>query len=263
MIIKKFLQIHGFIIQVQDFKLLEIQHFTLRTPIDKSSLKIGDTFEMLKRNEQVVVATFNIGDINVNLNTVDVINRSFVAPFTGLDPNENYDIRRVLEKATSTGVPIEVGNETLISNVLNVYTDSNIDGYVASNSLPSYDIGVDVAREEFVGAGNTSNFDGLDPATNKFSFLKFTPSANSTIKLIEGDAVVYQPSGEEIVGLTSGRVYYVDVQPEPAGTQKSRIALYNSRSQIGTASTIQVGEVGIGSTNAIYTYFCSSKTCKS
>ena len=39
--------------------------------------------------------------------------RSFVAPFTGLDPNENYDIRRVLEKATSTGVPIEVGNETL------------------------------------------------------------------------------------------------------------------------------------------------------
>ena len=151
---------------------------------------------MLKRNEQVVVATFNIGDINVNLNTVDVINRSFVAPFTGLDPNENYDIRRVLEKATSTGVPIEVGNETLISNVLNVYTDSNIDGYVASNSLPSYDIGVDVAREEFTGAGNTSNFDGLDPLTNKFSFLKFTPSANSTIKLIEGDAVVYQPSSE-------------------------------------------------------------------
>ena len=63
------------------------------------------------------------------MNTVDVINRSFVAPFTGLDPNENYDIRRVLEKATSTGVPIEVGNETLISNVLNVYTDANVDGF--------------------------------------------------------------------------------------------------------------------------------------
>ena len=35
----------------------------------------------------------------------------------------------------------------LISNVLNVYTDSNIDGYVASNSLPSYDIGVDASLE--------------------------------------------------------------------------------------------------------------------
>ena len=77
---------------------------TLRTPIDKSSLKIGDTFELLKRNEQVVVATFNIGDIDINQNTVDITNRSFVAPFTPLnfDSNLNYDIRRVLEKATST-----------------------------------------------------------------------------------------------------------------------------------------------------------------
>ena len=65
--------------------------------------------------------------------------------------------------------------------------------------------------------------------------------------MIDGDAVVYQPSSEEIVGLTSGRVYYVDVQPEPAGAQKSRIGLYDSRAQIGSASTIQVGEVGIGS----------------
>ena len=213
----------------------------LRTPIDKSSLKIGDTFEILKRNEQVVVATFIVADVDISKNIVSAGSKSFVAPFTALDPNENYDIRRVLEKATSTGVPIEVGNETLISNVLNVYTDSNIDGYVASNSLPSYDISVNVAGEEFVGAGNTINFDGLDPTTNKFSFLKFSPSANSKIKLIEGDAVVYQPTDEEIVGLSSGRVYYVDVQPEPAGAQKSRIALYNSRSQIGTASTIQVG----------------------
>ena len=222
---------------------------TLRTPIDKSSLKIGDTFELLKRNEQVVVATFNIGDIDINQNTVDITNRSFVAPFTPLnfDSNLNYDIRRVLEKATSTGAPIEVGNETLLSNVLNVYTDSSVDGYVASNSLPSYDIAVNVSKEEFVGAGDTSNFDGLNPLTGKFSFLKFKPTANSTIKLIEGDAVVYQPSSEEIVGLTSGRVYYVDVQPEPAGAQKSRIGLYDSRAQIGSASTIQVGEVGIGS----------------
>ena len=52
--------------------------------------------------------------IITNQNTVDIINESFVAPFTALDPNENYDIRRIIEKATSTGVPIAVGNETLI-----------------------------------------------------------------------------------------------------------------------------------------------------
>ena len=129
------------------------------------------TFELLKRNEQVVVATFNIGSIDVIQNTITVANRSFVAPFTALDPNENYDIRRVLEKATSIGAPIEVGNETLLSNVLNVYTDSNVDGYVASNSLPSYDIDVNVAGEEFIGAGKTSNFDGLDPTTTQIYIL--------------------------------------------------------------------------------------------
>ena len=29
--------------------------FTLKTPIDKSSLKIGDRFDILKRNEQVLL----------------------------------------------------------------------------------------------------------------------------------------------------------------------------------------------------------------
>ena len=31
---------------------------------------------------------------------------------------KHYDIRRVIEKANSTGVAIAVGNETLISDVL-------------------------------------------------------------------------------------------------------------------------------------------------
>ena len=52
---------------------------------------------------------------------------------------------------------------------------------------------------------------------NLYSFIRFTPSANSKLKLIQGDAIVYQPDVEEIVGLSSGRVYYVDPQPEPAG----------------------------------------------
>ena len=51
---------YGFKIQ----KLNGDTTLVLRTPIDKSSLKVGDTFEMLKRNEQVVVATFNNGSNN-------------------------------------------------------------------------------------------------------------------------------------------------------------------------------------------------------
>ena len=216
--------------------------YTLKTEIDRSSLKVGDTFEILKRNEQVVIGNFNVKSVNLTTKQVDIENQSLTTPFQS---NENYDIRRVIEKANSTGVAIAVGNETLISDVLNVYTDSSVDGYVASNSLPSYDVDVDVAKESFTGASNTANFDGLNPLNNLYSFIKFTPTSNSKIDLIQGDAVVYEAVEEEIVGLSSGRVYYVDPQPEPAGSQINRIALYNSRSQIGSASTVQVG---IGST---------------
>ena len=215
--------------------------FTLKTEIDKSYLKNGDFFEVLKRNEQVVVANFVAKDVDAAQKTVGVDGLSFIPPFTAFDNTENYDIRRVLEKATSTGVSIGVGNETLISDVLNVYTDGNLDGYVASNSLPNYDIDIDVAQETFVGAANTSNFSDQNPISGLYSFLNFTPAANTKLNLIQGDAIVYDPDGDEIVGLTSGRVYYVDPQEVPAGSLQSKIALYNSRSQIGTASTVLVG----------------------
>ena len=77
----------------------------------------------------------------------------------------------MLERATSNGIPIGKGNETIISDVLNVYTDGSTDGYVASNSLPSYDIDVDITKENFVGAGNSSNFDGFNSINNLYSFI--------------------------------------------------------------------------------------------
>ena len=213
--------------------------FVLKTPIDKSSLKKNDLFQILKRNEQVVVGEIVVGSIDINLNQVTASSLNVSIPYQS---NETYDIRRVIERANSTGIAIDNGNETLISDVLNVYTDTSVDGYVASNSLPSYDIDIDVIKESFVGAGITANFDGQNPLNNLYSFIQFNPPANTDIKLIQGDAVVYESEAlEDIVGLTSGRVYYVDPQPEPVGSQISRIALYNSRSQIGSASTTLVG----------------------
>ena len=65
-IINKYLLILGFIILVQDFKLkLVVQHLNLRTILDKSSLKVGDRFEILKRNEQSVVGGGTVGSIDV------------------------------------------------------------------------------------------------------------------------------------------------------------------------------------------------------
>ena len=74
--------------------------FTLKTPIDKSSLKIGDRFDILKRNEQVVAGSGQVASINTGLNQITVSN---IAGFTQ-DANQLYDIRRKIEKVTSSGV---------------------------------------------------------------------------------------------------------------------------------------------------------------
>ena len=70
------------------------------------------------------------------------------------------------------------------------------------------------------------------------------------IKFIQGDAVVYNSikdpnsansNPSEVIGLSDGTIYYVDPQPATSGSNITKIALYSSRAQIGTGSTIQVG----------------------
>ena len=207
--------------------------YTLRTPIDKSSLKEGDTFNILRRNSQIIDGTGVVQTVNNNYQ----ITAANVVGFT-TDPNQLYDIRRVIETATSSGVEIEQGNNVIISDVLNVYTDGDADGYVASNSLPNYDITVDTLKETTSGI----SLDGKNPFTEEFSFIQFSPPPNKNISFIQGDAVIYSPKTNIIVGLESGRTYYVDPVTPPVGANISKVALYQSRSQIGTASTVQLGE---------------------
>ena len=219
--------------------------FTTKTNLHESSINIGDTFEILRRNEQVIVGSFNVKSINKLTRLIEVENLVFTP-----DPFEEYDVRRVIEKSNSTGISIKDGNDVLISNVLNVYTDSDTFGYVASNSLPSYDLTLDIFKESINGA-TTSNLDGQDPISSLYSFIRFSPPNNTDIKFIQGDAVIYQPDGEVIAGLESGRLYYVDPQPTLPGQNVTTVALYNSRSQIGTASTIQLG---IGSVTSAHNF---------
>ena len=208
--------------------------FTLKTPIDKSSLKIGDRFDILKRNEQVVAGSGQVASINTGLNQITVSN---IAGFTQ-DANQLYDIRRKIEKVTSSGVSLSQGNDTVIADTLSVYTDGNADGYVASNSLPSYDITTNIIEETLTG-GTAAGLDAFNPLNDRYSFINFNISRN--IKFIQGDAVVYQPEGEGLIGLDTGRTYFVDpVIPEP-GQDITKIRIFNSLAQIGSASTVQVG----------------------
>ena len=223
----------------------------LDTLIDKSSIKVGDEFQVLRRGQQVVDGTFNVASVDSNLNQITVTNLGFT-PVQGQD----YDIRRVVEKATSSNFEIREGNENIISNVLNVYTDGDTDGYVASNSLPDFDITDNIIQETLVGIANTSNKfsfdrDSQDIVTGLYNFIEFHFDINRDIKFIQGDAVVYNsikdPNStnnlptEVAPGLSDGTIYYVDPQPATSGSNITKLALYSSRAQIGTASTIQVG----------------------
>ena len=140
-------------------------NFTLKTKIDKSKLKEGDRFQIIRRNEQVVEKVGIVSEITQNINQFTA---SGIAGFIQ-DPNESYDIRRVVETASSTGVEIETGNDTLISDVLNVYTDSDTDGYVASNSLPSYNI----TSKKVSAATSSLSFEGYNAITETYSFINF------------------------------------------------------------------------------------------
>ena len=154
------------------------------------------------------------------------------------DANQLYDIRRKIEKATSSGVSIAQENDNIIADTLSVYTDGNIDGYVASNSLPSYDITTDIIEETLVG-GTAAGLDAFNPLNDRYSFINFNISRN--IKFIQGDAVVYQPEGDGLIGLDTGRTYFVDPVLPQASQDITKIRIFNSLAQIGSASTVQIG----------------------
>ena len=102
------------------------------------------------------------------------MNQITVTQIAGFTQNANieYDIRRKIEKASSSGVSIEKGNDNIIADTLSVYVDGNADGYVASNSLPSYDITTNIIEETLTG-GTAAGLDAFNPLNDRYSFINF------------------------------------------------------------------------------------------
>ena len=209
--------------------------FKLKTKIDKSSLKLGDRFDILKRNTQTKEGSGVVASIDVGLNQITASN---IAGFTQIS-NQEYDIRRIVEKVSSTGAVLTEGNDNIIADTLNVYVDGNTDGYVASNSLPSYDITTNIIEETLTGS-TSAGLDGFNALNQRYSFINFPLSRS--IKFIQGDEIVYQPDGGSFIGLDTGRTYFVDpVIPSDPNQDITKIRIFNSNAQIGTANTVQVG----------------------
>jgi hypothetical protein len=206
------------------YEIENINNFTLTSPIDRSSLKIGDEVEILERDSNIVLSSSGayVSDIVFSENRVTLDNLTFTA-----ENGVKYDLRRKINTANSTIVPIQFGNNVILSDIQNLYTDDEY-AYVASNSLPSgrdeydgnftYKITKDIKTS--VGIGTADVID------NKYTSIVF----QNPVPFINGDRIYYQPSGTPIVGLDTGD-YYVQVL-DPS----NKIRLFSSLSFVGTNS---------------------------
>ena len=204
-------------------------NFVLTTEIDKSSLKVGDVVDILERNQSVAV--FSNAVVNAIDSSTKTVTLFGVGGFNE-DPLKDYDLIRKVKKATSSGIELKDGNSQILSDVLNLYVDGDTDGYLASNSLPSYTITTNPVRSG-ISTADATHITGYDVDLEKYNEITF----DTAIEFITGDSIVYTTDGTAIPGLVEDQTYYVEVLVVNPG----KIKLYLSRGLIGTATNVKFG----------------------
>jgi len=205
--------------------------FVLGIDIDKAYLRNGDVVEVVQRGTNIVPvseATVSItGDNEVVLSGTGI---------SDLNTGISYDIRRKLKKASSSGIELQYGNDKITSNILNTYiTKDSSEIFVASNSLPDYEISLDTIKRTIpVASVDSGSIQDLN-SYGTYNILSFS----DTVPFITGDEIVYIAGTAEtpISGLEFGRNYFVEVL-SPA----NKIRLYVARSFIQVSQNIKINE---------------------
>ena len=237
------------------YQVIDNSNITLGSSIEESSLKVGDEVEVIERGSipEVIVPTDSsiyIRSINFGENTLELqnaLNSGTSDPI--FSSTKEFNIRRKLNKINKSGS--QFSSDSLLSDILNLYTDKDEYAYVASNSLPSsvndnfkdssnnpiknYRLNIDTnIKSLFID--NISNL--VDLESEVFNTIKI----DGNVPFLTGDKVFYSPESEPLVGLITG-TYFV----EKISDDKFR--LYGSQSLIdlGNNTTFQSPSAGIGS----------------
>lgn len=204
--------------------------FVLGSSIDRSSLKVGDRVEIVERGTNNILSNpLNLPYISVIVSDTQV-NLNNLSGFVPED-REEYDLRRKINKASSSVVPIEFGNDTIVSDIQNVYNENDEYMYVASNSLPSNNNGLSIPYAYQITKNiNTINASGLSDQNSdgKYSTLLFS----TTVPFINGDRVYYSSPGNSTLDLETGS-YYVQILPSG-----NKLRLYSSKAFIGGSQNV-------------------------
>ena len=187
-------------------------NISTKIKIDRNTLKIGDKVEILYRNTEIVpVAGFD--DITI-LDISDDGTITLSVSTTPLNqPGTSYDLRRLLKKATSSEVSIQYGNNAVSSDIQNTYTDKENIAYIASNSLPGYEITTKLFEYQI------ESLNDYDNVTQGYTTITFT----SIVSFLTGDKVAYiEDENNKILGLDE-EFYFVEVLSD-----KKSIKLYQN-----------------------------------
>ena len=196
--------------------------YTLRSTIEKSSLKVGDTVDVLQGSTQTVAAAeAKVLTVSTTNKEVTLGNLGGFTPAAGVE----YSIRRKLNTVSSTGVALAYDGVT--SDAQNVYLENEETFYVAANSLPSYEITKEI-KSATIPSASGSALDNFNTNTLRYTTLSFP----SSVPFITGDEVQYTASDDLLIGLTE-KTYYVKVlNPD------NKIELYESPSFIESNTPI-------------------------
>jgi hypothetical protein len=104
-------------------------------------------------------------------------------------------------------VPIDYGNDQVLANVSNLYDARDNDSafYVATNSLPAYEIQADVVEIEQESV-SLLNFEDFDSFTDRYATFVFS----SPVPFTTGDLVTYSVDGENEPFMPEGN-YFVEI----------------------------------------------------
>ena len=207
----------------------DTSEFTLKSEVDKSSLKVGDYVDLLYRDSQTIISS------NLMIKTIVDKQVTIDTPIN-LTAGALYDIRRKLNFASSVSVPLEYNN--LTTDIQNLYNSKDTDFYIASNSLPSYQINKTIFSYDASGVSGQLN-------TGLYSIIEFTEK----VSFITGSEIYYTSTGDTISGLSEG-IYYVEVL-----TGNKKIKLYPSREVVGTSNYLSFGSL----TNDTHNFTLSSQ----
>jgi hypothetical protein len=234
---------------------IQIQSFTgsafkLALELDRVQIRTGDTVQILARGSSTVLGTAQITiDNSVTATSDCTLSGSIVS---SLNPNTKYDIRRLVKKATSSNNIIKNGEEVIVSDIQNTYiSNDDLYGFVASNSLPSYEITTPIISKTLTEASTASG--GVQDADSDglYSVLAF----DTEVPFITGDEVIYRVGTasttlgmvEGFTGIKEGR-YFVEVQPDP-----KKVKLCVARSFIDAQDYVKFAPLPSGSGTHVFT----------